>query len=259
MSTHLYCVLPRATRGATPSGLTGVNGGRVRALALTSVIAWVSDVGPVQRSDVELVRNQLTYGAVRAHDAVVEAALQTGATPVPARFGQRFSDDDACVDALERRAKSVESLLGALQGHVEMTLLIAPSTRRMIADLEPVIPEMLEPEIPGAGRRYLEVLRAREASSGSMTRATDDLAEQLSQAAGAFVRRENVHQSVTPMPLRTISHLFAREDIVGYRRAVSDVQRGREFQVLVIGPRAPYSFCALEPGTQGNHGINLAD
>src|SRR6185437_15739069 len=67
VSTHLYCVLPRATRGAMPSGLTGVNGARVRVLPLTSVVAWVSDVGPVQTSNVELVRNQLTYGAVRAH------------------------------------------------------------------------------------------------------------------------------------------------------------------------------------------------
>lgn len=259
MSTHLYCVLPRATRGAMPSGLTGLNGGRVRALPLTSVIAWVSDVGPAQSSDVELVRSQLTYGAVRAHDAVVEAALHTGATPVPARFGQRFVDDAACIDALERRAKSVESLLDALQGHVEMTLLIAPSTKRMIADLEPVIPEMLEPETPGAGRRYLEALRAREAASGSVTRATDGLAERLSSATKEFVRRENVHQSVTPMPLRTISHLIVREDVDAYHRTVSGVQRGREFQVLVIGPRAPYSFCALDQGTRGNHGINLAD
>jgi len=37
------------------------------------------------------------------------------------------------------------------------------------------------------------------------------------------------------------------------------VERGREFQFLVIGPRAPYSFCALRADTGGLHGMNLAD
>jgi hypothetical protein len=252
-------MLPRDSRGTAPAGLTGVNGGRVRALPLASFVAWVSDVGPMAATSMPGVRGELAYGAVRAHDAVVDAALQTGATPIPARFGQRFVDDAACIDAIERRAAALGALLESLQGLVEMTLLIAPSTRRMLADLEPVIPEMLEPDQPGAGRRYLEKLRAREASTGAVGRATDELAVRLSSASSAFVRSENVHQTVTPMPLRTISHLIVRDDVDDYRRAVGAVERGREFQVLMIGPRAPYSFCALESGTPGNHGINLAD
>ncbi len=76
---------------------------------------------------------------VRDHDAVVEAALDTGTTPVPARFGQRFDSDDACREALRNRAASVESVLADVQGSIEMTLIITPSTRRMIRDLEPVL------------------------------------------------------------------------------------------------------------------------
>jgi hypothetical protein len=108
-----------------------VEGERVRALPVNGLVAWVSDVArgvPV------------TVDGVKAHDAVVEAALETGSTPVPARFGQRFDDDEACRAALNSRGPTVETLLATMQGLVEMTLLITPSTRRMIRDLEPVIP-----------------------------------------------------------------------------------------------------------------------
>ena len=75
----------------------------VRALPVDGIVAWVSDV---ERGV------PVSIDGVRAHDAVVEAALETGATPVPARFGQRFDNDDACRAALASRAASVETLLG---------------------------------------------------------------------------------------------------------------------------------------------------
>ena len=250
MSTHLYCVLPAKAPVTVPSGLMGVEGGSVRALPVDGVTAWVSDVE----------RNiPVSIDGVRAHDAVVEAALETGSTPVPARFGQRFADDEACRAALVSRGASVESLLASMQGLVEMTIIITPSTRRMIRELEPVIPQMLEPATNGPGRRYLETLRSREAATGAVTHATDGLAQQLADATRHVVRRSLVHQTATPIPIRTISHLIARDDITAFRRAVSGVERGREFQFLVIGPRAPYSFCALRSETGGMHGMNLAD
>ena len=99
MKTHLYCVLPQDERIELPDGLSGVAGARVRAIPVDGVVAWVSDV----ERDVPV-----SVEGVRAHDAVVEAALEMGSTPVPARFGQRFADDAACRDALSSRAASVE-------------------------------------------------------------------------------------------------------------------------------------------------------
>jgi hypothetical protein len=250
MSTHLYCVLPSDALVSIPSGLTGVAGGSVRALPVDGVVAWVSDV----EREVPV-----SIDGVRAHDAVVEAALESGSTPVPARFGQRFADDDACKAALASRGASVESLLSSMQGLVEMTIIITPSTRRMIRELEPVIPEMFEPAVRGSGRRYLETLRSREAETGAVAHATDGLARRLADATSHVVRRSLVHQTATPIPLRTISHLLAREGVDEFKRAVATVERGREFQFLVIGPRAPYSFCALKSDSRGMHGMNLAD
>lgn len=249
MTTHLYCVLPHEMRGALPPGLSGLAGARVRVLPVDGLVAWVSDAE----------RNvPVSAEGVRAHDAVVEAALETGSTPVPARFGQRFDDDDACRAALAVRAASVESLLADIQGFVEMTLLIAPSTRRMLSDLEPVLPEMVDPDSDGVGRRYLETLRKREMATASIKEAMEEVAVRLREAAGPLARRENVHQTITPMPLRTISHLVSRDDLAKYNEAISAVRSGREFRVLVIGPRAPYSFSALSD-TGGAHGMNLAD
>jgi hypothetical protein len=249
MSTHLYCVLPHQMRGSMPAGLSGLAGARVRALPVDGIVAWVSDVRRALGVSVE---------GVRAHDAVVEAALETGTTPVPARFGQRFKDDDACRAALSSRATSVETLLSTIQGFVEMTLIITPSTRRMLRDLQPVIPEMVDPPAIGIGRRYLETLQAREAATGALRSAIDKVANALNAAAKPFVHRAAVHEQLTRLPFRTVSHLIPREAVADYKSAISDVSPDPEFRFLLIGPRAPYSFCALgESG--GAHGMNLAD
>jgi hypothetical protein len=264
MSTHLYCVLPHQMRGTgtIPPGLSGVDGCRVRELAVDRLVAWVSDIArklPTPSRAPQLAEGPIWFNGLQEHDAVVEAALETGTTPVPARFGQRFLDDDACRAALVSRAASVESLLDTMQGFVEMTVIITPSTRRMLRDLEPVIPEILAPRQSGAKSRHVETLRSGEAATHAITDATDDLAERIRAATVDVVRRSTVHGSVTPMPLRTISHLVARDDIARYKDGMDAVQSGPEFRFLVIGPRAPYSFCGLGEESGGRHGMNLAE
>ena len=244
MTTHLYCLLPKEVRATVPPGLSGLAGAAVRELPVDGLVAWVSDV---ERGIT------VSYDGVRAHDAVVEAALETGTTPVPARFGQRFVSDDACRAAIASKAESVGSVLADLQGFVEMTLIVTPSTRRMLRELQPVIPEIFEPETRGPGRKYLDSLRRREAATGAVQEAIDELAVDLSESTRNWVRRTVVHDTVTPLPLRTISHLIARRDIGQYKEAVVGVPHGREFRYLLIGPRAPYSFSG------GNHGMKLAD
>lgn len=250
MTTHLYCVLPTERQGDLPADLRGIDGARVRSIEMDGLVAWISDA---ERGV------PVSIDGVRAHDAVVEAALETGVTPVPARFGQEFASDEACRGALESYSDSVTSLLANMQGFVEMTLILTPSTRRMLRDLEPGIPAMIDPERPGAGRDYMESLRAREAATGSVRRSLDSLAQQLTDATKAFVRRRAVHDQVTRLPLRTISHLVPRSDIANYKAAAATVASTSELRFLVIGPRAPYSFCALGNSDTGLHGMKLAD
>jgi hypothetical protein len=260
-------MLPRGSGdgGSVPSGLSGIDGAPVRALLVNGLEVWVSDVPPPRPVPIPGVKKQQLISGVKAHDSVVETALDMGATPVPARFGQRFDDDDACRVALEQRVEPVSRVLGALQGFIEMTLLVTPSTRRMLRDLEPALTGGAEPEPDafehaplGPGRAYLDLLRAKGGAMGEMRGAVARLAERISAAVGAFVRRSAEHQSVTRMPMLTLSHLIERGAADAYRTAAIAVPTGQELRVLVIGPRAPYSFCALPDGARGSHGMNLA-
>lgn len=250
MSTHLYCIVPGGRRAPLPRGLTGIDEERIRTLSIDGLVAWVSDV---ER------RTPVSVSGIRAHDAVVEAALETGATPVPARFGQRFDDDDACRLALTSRAASVEAVLARIQGYVEMTLIITPSTGKMLSDLKPAIPSKGQSVAEGTGREYLEGLRAREEATGVIRHAIDELATRLTEAARRHIHRSAVHEQFTRLPLRTLSHLIPRDAVEQYRETLKPVPTSREFRYLVIGPRAPYSFCALNAGDDSAHGMKLAD
>ena len=268
MSVHLYCMLPRGsgTSGSVPNGLSGIDGAPIRALLVRGLEAWVSDVQPPRTLPTQGAKGQQLISGVKAHDAVVETALDMGATPVPARFGQRFDDDNACCLALEQRVEPVSRVLTALQGFIEMTLLVTPSTRRMLRDLEPAFvgavesePEEFEHAPISPGRAYLEFLRAKGSAASEMRGALSRLAERITSAVGVFVRSSAEHESVTRMPMLTLSHLIERGAADEYRASATAVPTGHELRVLVIGPRAPYSFCALPNAANGSHGMNLAD
>ena len=253
MSTHLYCLLPPTSLAAMPAGLTGIDGAPVRVLSMDRVVAWVSDTQPRAKGP-SLVADEAIAG-IREHDAVVEAALGTGLTPVPARFGQRFVTDEACADGIDRNATAIAALLAAVQGFVEMTLILAPSTKRVVADLIPVLPEMVG---EGAGRKYLESLRAREAATGSVRQALDALAQRVGEATQEFVRRVSVHENLAKMPMRAISHLIARDLVDRYRESLAAVLMTGDYRFIVVGPRAPYSFATLTDTDGGSHGLRLA-
>lgn len=254
MSTHLYCIVPPGGLAAMPPGLTGIDGAPVRALSIDRVVAWVSDMQP--RPRVAGLVSDTAIAGIREHDTVVETALATGVTPVPARFGQRFTNDGACADGITRNASAISALLATVQGFVEMTLILAPSTRRVVADLVPVLPEMVG---EGAGKKYLESLRAREAATGSVRQALDALAQRLSEAAQDFVRRVSVHEDLAKMPMRAISHLIPRDLVDHYRESVGAVHPTADYRFIVVGPRAPYSFATLTDSAGGSHGLRLAE
>jgi hypothetical protein len=257
MSTHLYCFLPPTSLAALPRGLTGVDDAPVRALEASDMVAWVSTTEPRAAMESAIAQSAALSG-IRDHDAVVEQALSAGVTPLPARFGQRFRDDDACVAGIARNAGAISALLSAMQGLVEMTLILTPSTRHVVADLLPVLPEMVAEEA-GAGRRYLEALKQREAMTGVVRDALDALARRLSDAAEVFVRRVSVHENLAKMPMRTISHLIARESVDEYRDIVRSVHPTSDYRFILVGPRAPYSFASLGSSGDASHGFRLAE
>ena len=198
--TYLYCLTAPAAPDPPPATV-GLDGGEVRRLG----DAWVSDVA--SRSVKASVER------IRAHDAVVSAALGTGSTPVPARFGQTFADDNECVAAILAKKESMSAGLARVAGMVEMTVLLHVSA----------------PLDSSSGTAYLASLSRREHAIDELRAA----ARVINARLGDCVREsaERVGEGTL-----TLSHLVEREALPTY------MDRIRGMDVRVVGPGAPYSF-----------------
>jgi hypothetical protein len=239
MSTYLYCLLPAAdATEPLPPRPPGIGGAAVRVLPVEALEAWVSTIAG--RSP------EATIAAVREHDTVVSAALATGRTPLPARFGQSWPSDAACVASLRQRAAELEPHLRRVAGLVEMTVCT-------------VLPEMPSAtDVPAAtrdetapGSAYLRHLRARADRERHLRTALEALRARVSGALGSLSRGEvaEIRES-DEAPALSISYLVERGGEARFRRAVSEVAREAAARLVVAGPRAPYSFApaARQPG-----------
>jgi Gas vesicle synthesis protein GvpL/GvpF len=189
--TYLYCLTAHAAPDPPPSTV-GLDGGAVRRLG----DAWVSDV------DSRSVR--ATVDRIRAHDNVVAAALGTGSTPLPARFGQTFESDDDCLAVLSAKKTKMSAGLARVAGMVEMTVILR-------VDLD-----------ASSGTAYLASLARREHAARDLNARLGDCVHESAERAKDGVV--------------TLSHLVSREEVDTYR------ERLEGLDVRVIGPGAPYSF-----------------
>jgi hypothetical protein len=237
--TYLYCLVPAAD-AAEPAPLIprGIGGGAVRVLSAGALEAWVSTVA-------ERVP-QATVEAIRAHDAVVSAALATGRTPLPARFGQSWPSDAACLASVTERAAELEPLVRRVAGLVEMTVCawvqgLPPASR--------VPPSSSDQTAPG--RAYLGQLRARAEREQHLRAALEALRTRVNRALGSLSRGEaaEIRGSGEALAL-SVSYLVEPGEAIHFRHAVDSVARETGARLVVAGPRAPYSFAPAtrQPG-----------
>lgn len=234
MATHLYCVLAPARSEALPAGLTGVGGAPVRSLSFGAsggMEAWVSTV------DDEMPRATGAALATEAlvHNEVVNAALGTGRTPAPARYGSNFSDDAACITDLHRRSELLARILEQIADCVEMSVLLVPT--RGTRKIEASRPALTE---PAAGRRYLESVRQRAYEQQERHALADAEAERLVAVVGRYVRCEV--RSIAGTGVMSVAHLVRNADVTLYRNALADFVPDQRFRIVMGEPRAPYSF-----------------
>jgi hypothetical protein len=231
MPTYLYCLVPSAD-ATDPPPVTppGLDGAAVRVLPAGALEAWVSTISTSAPP--------ATVDAVRAHDAVVSSALATGRTPLPARFGQSWLSDAACVASVTQRAAELEPLMRRVAGLVEMTVCtllpgMPPATRAPAAVSEDA----------GPGSAYLRQLRARADRERHLRTVLDALRARVSRALGALSRGEvaEIRGSDEALAL-SVSYLVERGGEAHFRRAVEEVAREAAARLVVAGPRAPYSF-----------------
>jgi hypothetical protein len=210
--------------------LCGIDGCPVRLVDGGTLRAWVSTVE----------RRAITPSVERAreHDDVVRVALGRG-TPVPARFGQVFADDEALLQSLRERSRSIVSMLERVQGCVEMRVhLRTPPAERS----EPVEGTSASP-----GRTYLEGLAHRERVAAEALRRAKFLQEQIALAAKDLIRATAPATYSPSVHAVSLSHLIAREAVPSYRHALRGVTEESAIaaRAVVSGPWAPYSFVEL--------------
>lgn len=233
MVTYLYCVLAPPKTEAFPFGLTGLAGTPVRVVVVherEGLEAWIATL---DETTLHATGSALAKLAI-VHNEVIDAALATGRTPLPARFGTRFADDGALLaDLRERRAQLIDRL-HRVAGAVEMSVLVVPTEQaQKHSTTQPRRDE------PAAGRRYLEAVRERTRSEEQRHVEANKVAKLVSQAVSVITRGEIRSTSATVL---SIAHLVRQDDLERYRLELSQLDVGEKFRIIVAGPRAPYSF-----------------
>lgn len=232
MPTYLYCLLtPTAEPESGPPIAHGIGGAAVRVLSAGPLEAWVSTIGAPPPA--------ATVQAVREHDAVVSAALATGRTPLPARFGQIWPSDADCATAVAQRREELESFLHRVAGTVEMTVCT------LLPGMPPAPQPFPTPGSPGVkpGTAYMFRLRARADREQHLRAALEALRARVSRALGPISRAEiaEIRGSDEALAL-SVSYLIERGKEAEFRRAVDEASRESAARLVVVGPRAPYSF-----------------
>lgn len=208
----------------------GIDGAPVRAIDLSGLGAWVSDMGAATVVP--------SPERAREHDRVVRAALESQ-TPLPARFGQVLAGEDALRAALSERRDVLEAALEKVEGAVEMTVrMLVP-----VPKSEPLEKAEVGRQGAESGRGYLERIAALQREERNVLATAGIIRDRVNSAVGDLVRAQSFAGAVAGSSLATLSHLVPRERIDAYRRAL---QRLREedpaLTIMVSGPWAPYSF-----------------
>jgi hypothetical protein len=241
---HGYCV--RRAADPLPAGeLSGVAGGAVLRLEEAGLALWYSSfpapVGP-------------TLEHLRQHDAVIRSALRS-ATPLPLRFGARFTSEAEAGRSLVARADEFTQTLDRLANRVEMGIRVsrrpgAPRSENPMG--EGSGPPRDSPAGPGGrpethpvrtGREYLEA-RRRELNAAAARRA--EAGELLDRVEAALADLElPVHREMLPQEgvEGLVAHLVHRGQIGLYRQRVLRLREELpELELVPTGPWAPYSF-----------------
>lgn len=242
MPTHLYCLLP--ANSAAPGVLTGIGGAPVRVLRAGALDAWVSTRDASRDDDPATL-----VAAARAHDAVVAAALASGTTPLPARFGQHLADDAECIATLGRREAALVAQLARVRDQVEMTLVARlPPPDESPPAAGPPRTQATTPaaHASGAGRAYLEQVKAGLTLERNLQLRVAAVRRRVTETVGALVRDEVVQVTPPPAATLSLSQLVPRASVAAYRDAVAGLASDPDLPPLVlIGPLAPYRFAEV--------------
>ena len=235
MATYLYCV--RSDPVAPSEWLTGIDGGRVRGLDVSNLLAWVSDI-PIASIEATVER-------IKAHDAVCAAAMDNGDTPLPIRFGQAFPDDDAATAGIAQRATELHTRIARVRGCVELRVVVAHGRT---ADDQPGEGRG-EPtpgdgstatELEGPGTAFLKRIARAGRAELSREVGCEEARQALRSAAKSLIVDQ--HRCETARGLAYFPVLIRRDDVTAFRETAATTLTSQAIDLAVLGPFAPYSF-----------------
>lgn len=237
MPTYLYCL--KTDHAEPPDGLTGVDGGVVHAIHTSGLMAWVSDV----REKVTP-----TVDRVKAHDAVCDAAMAAGQTPLPIRFGQTFPDDTAVASGVAERESVLRSRLARIAGCVELRLVMRrdddPPSEAPTADTNTLDAAWVGTDTPrrpdGPGTAFLNRLADRGRADLAREVRCEDVRHAIRSTAKSLIVGQHPCESARGISFFPV--LVRRADVDAFRVAVAETLRIKAIPLSVLGPFAPYSF-----------------
>ena len=225
MGTWLYCVLP--ADAPDPHG-TGVGGHALRAIRTPDVCVWVGDVAVAPPPGLDRIRE---------HDDVIRAAMATGHTPVPIRFGQIAGSDDDVRAHLASRDYLPD--LERVRGCVEFGIRIVDPDA---TEAEP--PRAPERDAPGSGAAYMRMLADRMHALEETRARSLDAAHALDRELAGYVRESRVEPSDRPAGA-VVAHLVQAPAADEYAARARELSHERSpLRIVVTGPWPPYSFVA---------------
>jgi hypothetical protein len=224
MATYLYCVLP--ADAPDPTG-RGIDGAALRALRDAGVCVWVADVSTAPRPDLDHIRE---------HDSVIRAAMDTGFTPVPIRFGQVAGSDDDVRSHLASRDYRPD--LERIAGCVEFGIRVLDPDAR---DPEP---DAIDEERAGTGpgAAHMKMLAARMQALQRTRARSLDVARELDGQLTRWARDTRIAPSDRPAGA-TVAHLVQAAAADTYVARARELSHGHPpLRIVVTGPWPPYSF-----------------
>jgi hypothetical protein len=223
MGVHLYCVV---LAGSAPApGLAGVEGATVTCLAAGPLSCWVSRHERPPEPDRD---------ALRAHNAVAVAAMDSSDTPVPMRFGQWFDAADAAVEKVLEHETRWSMLLARFAGRAEYGVVVSTA--------EPLVAARdVRPPRPTTGKAYMAELARKAADTARLREATESATQWLARHVGALAA--DTRADTAADGLVRVAHLVAWTDASAYRSALRAAHAERpDLRLATTGPWPPYSF-----------------
>jgi hypothetical protein len=241
-------------------GVTGVDGGPVRAVTEAGLAAAVTTVSLDEFGEEPLRRHleDLSWldAMARAHHQVIEIIAGQGPV-VPMRLATVFRDDRSVADLLGRERERFATALGEVAGQHEWGIKVYAAERPGPAGGP--APARDAPASPGAAylRRRREALNASEDSRRAVLAGADAADAALGALATAPQLRPPQAPQLTGQAARMVlnaAYLVPQERSREFAAAADRVAaRNPAVRIELTGPWPPYSFTAMEsPETAGD-------